>query len=261
MLTGWLSQHIPEHVCYVEPFCGASHLLFAKEISQAEVINDKDGHLISFFQVVKDHKKRQELIENLQWMPYSRQLWNEIRQNWKAGNIPDDEIERSAHWFYLNRTCFSGDQKRGGFAIPSTTGRNPVQSFRNAVDSLKAIAERLRNVCIENLPYAECIKRYDSEDTLYYCDPPYLNTEDYYGKGCFTLEDHHKLAELLHDIKGMTMVSHYANSLYDKMYHNWHRYEYQAFKGSHKSTGEAKPVTTEILYTNFKTQRGLFDAI
>ena len=49
--------------------------------------------------------------------------------------------------------------------------------------SFDAISERLRNVCIENLGYDECIRRYDSEDTLFYSDPPYLNSEHYYGKG------------------------------------------------------------------------------
>lgn len=218
LAASWLSQYIPEHTCYAETFCGAGHLLFAKSPSQVEVMNDIDGHLIAFFRVLKDHEKRQKLIETLEYMPYSRALWQGICSRWKQGDLPQDEVERVSQWFYLNRTCFSGDQKRGGFACPSTTGRNPVTSFRNAVDGLKAIAERLRNVCIENLDYQECIQRYDADGTFFYADPPYLNTEHYYGKGCFTLEDHHKLAELLHDIKGHAMVTHYQNDLYDELY-------------------------------------------
>ena len=217
-LTSWLSQHIPAHVCYIESLSGAGHLLFSKSPSQVEVLNDIDSHLIGFFELLKDDTKRSKLIQTLDNMLYSRRLWQDIRSRWKQGNLPQDEIERVSWWYYLNRTTFSGDQKRGGFAIPSTTGRNPVQSFRNAVDSLKAIAGRLRNVCIENLPYAEVIRRYDSEDTLFYCDPPYLNTEHYYGKGNFALDDHRTLAELLHGIKGHAMVSHYSNGLYDDLY-------------------------------------------
>ncbi|HHT9115497.1 MAG: DNA adenine methylase [Planctomycetes bacterium] len=259
-LTGWLSQHIPAHVTYVEPFCGAGHLLFSKEPSPVEVINDIDSHLIGFFELLKDDTKRSKLIQILDNMLYSRRLWQDIRSRWKQGNIPVDEMERVSWWFYLNRTCFLSDQCRGGFAVPSTTGRNPVQSFRNTIESLNTIAERLRNVCIENLDYQECIRRYDSKDTLFYCDPPYLNTEDYYGKGCFTLEDHYKLAGLLHDIKGHAMVTHYQNDLYDELYQGWNRYEYQSFKGSHKSEGESKPKTTEVLYTNFEpVKRGLFN--
>jgi DNA adenine methylase len=261
-LRSWLASMIPEHVLFCEPFSGAAHLLFAKEPSQVEILNDTDNHLVNFFKVIQDTGKCQMLINLLNYMPYSRTLWQEIRTNWKQGNIPKDEIERAAQWFYLNRTCFSGDQLRGGFAVPSTTGRNPVQSFRNAIEGLDDIAERLRNVCIENLPYAECIKRYDSKDTLFYCDPPYLDSEHYYGKDCFSQDDHRRLAELLCDTKGKAMVSHYQNGLYDELYKGWNRYEYQSFKGSSKAgVGEKKPKTVEILYCNFEAlrQRRLFN--
>ena len=262
LLTSWLCQHVPGHICYVEPFCGAGHLLFGKKLSAVEVLNDSDRHLINFFQVIQEPAPRQALIDRLAFMPYSRSLWNELRSQWKAGNIPGDDVELAAQWFYLNRTCFGGDQKRGGFAVPSTTGRNPAQSYFNAIDGFEGIAGRLRGVTIECLDYQECIRRYDSEDTLFYCDPPYLNAEGYYGKGNFNHEDHHALARLLNGAKGKAMVSHYANRLYDDLYKGWHRYEYSSFKGSHKSEGEEKPKTIEVLYCNFKSvgrTRSLFE--
>ena len=126
------------------------------------------------------------------------------------------------------------------------------------------IARRLRGVTIECLVYADCIQRYDSETTLFYCDPPYLNTEDYYGKDNFALDDHYTLAGLLHDIKGHAMITHYQNDLYDDLYKGWNRYKYASFKGSHKAEpGQEKPVTVECLYTNFEPVkiRGLFDAM
>jgi DNA adenine methylase len=57
------------------------------------------------------------------------------------------------------------------------------------------------------------------------------------------------------------MVSHYSNGLYDDLYNGWHRHEYQSFKGSHKSEGEEKPKTNEVLYINFEPvkTRGLFN--
>lgn len=263
-LSSWIVEKIPEHVCYVEPFCGAGHVLFSKPESKVEVLNDVDGHLIGFFQVIKDHKKRQKLIETLQYTPYSRQLWQDLRLNWKQGNIPNDSIEQASQWFYLNRSTFSGDQKRGGFAAPSVTGRNPVQSFRNSVDSLDTVAEWLRNVCIESLDYAECIQKYDSKDTLFFCDPPYYGSEHYYGDS-FSQDDHYRLSDMLHSIKGHAMVSHYVNPVYDSLYAGWQRYEHSSFKGSHKSdTNEEKPKTTEVLYCNFKPtfkNRSLFNEL
>jgi len=258
-LTGWLSQYIPEHTCYVEPFCGAGHLLFSKEFSSVKILNDVDSHLIAFFRVIKDHEKRQKFAETLEYMPYSRALWQDIRSKWKQGDLPQDEIGHVSQWFYLNRSTFAGDQKRGGFAIPSTTGRNPAQSFRTAIASFEEVAERLQNVTIECLDYQECIRRYDSPETLFYIDCPYYGHEYYYGNS-FTEQDHRTLSGLLHGVKGQAMVSHYSNSLYDELYQGWNRYEYASFKGSHKADpGTGKPKTIEVLFTNYKPEtRGLF---
>ena len=263
-LTGWLCQHIPGHRLYCEPFCGAGHLLFDKRPSPVEVLNDVDGHLIGFFQVIKDPEKRRKLVETLRCMPYSRQLWQDTRSRWKTGDIPQDEVERVSQWFYLNRTCFGGDQRRGGFAAPSTTGRNPAQSFQSAIGSLEGVAGRLRGVTIECLDYRECIRRYDSPGSLFYCDPPYLDAEHYYKAGDFAQEDHHALARLLNGAKGKAMVTHYQNGLYDELYQGWRRFEYSSFKGSHKSEGEEKPKTIEVLYCNFKPvgrTRSLFEGM
>ena len=259
-LANFLSQHIPEHTLYCEVFAGASHLLFSKSPSPVEVINDIDGYLMGFFQVIKDDAKRQKLIQTLNNMPYSRKLWQAIRMQWKENKLPEDEVERVSWWYYLNRTCFSGYQERGGFAVPSVTGRNPIVSFRNTIDNLDAVAERLRNVCIENLNYGECIQRYDSPETLFYCDPPYFDAEYYYGKGNFTVQDHYGLAGLLNGVKGRGMITHYANNLYDELYAGWNRFEYSSFKGSSKALpGAEKPRTTEVLYCNFEPKiAGLF---
>lgn len=122
-----------------------------------------------------------------------------------------------------------------------------------------------QNVCIENLPYHECIKRYDGLESLFYCDPPYLNAEHYYGKDSFSQDDHFRLSEILHGIKGIAMVSHYQNSLYDELYRGWYRHEYASFKGSSKAKpGAEKPKTIECLWTNFEPvakNRGLFDGL
>lgn len=264
-LRDFLNQHIPQHILFCEVFAGAANLLFSKEPSRVEVINDIDSHLITFFRVIKDHENRQRLIKTLQYLPYSRKLWQELRLHWKQGNVPGDEIERVSWWYYLNRTTFAGDQLRGGFAVPSATGRNPIISFRNAIRGLDDIAERLQNVCIENLSFRVCIQRYDSQDTLFFCDPPYLDSEHYYGKDSFSQDDHYKLAGLLSKARGKVMVSHYQNSLYDELYTGWYRYEYSSFKGSSKAEpGAEKPKTIECLYTNFEPEvktRGLFDGL
>jgi len=258
-ITRFLLEHIPGHTTYVEPFTGGAKLLFAKEPSPIEVLNDLDNKIVNLYRVIQNDEKRQKLIKLLNETPYSRSVF----QSWKHGETQDD-IEKAGRYFFLCKASFAGDAERGGFGMPSKgTGRNPARTFRTAIDSLDIIADRLKNAVIECLDYADCIQRYDAEGTFYYADPPYLNTEHYYGKGCFTLEDHHKLAKLLHDIKGHVMVTHYQNSLYDDLYKGWQRYEYQSFKGSHKTEpGIEKPKTVECLWVNFEVkQKSLFSGI
>ncbi|MBA3830125.1 MAG: DNA adenine methylase, partial [Taibaiella sp.] len=44
---------IPEHVLYNEPFSGGAAILFAKELSEIEVLNDTNGELINFYKVIQ----------------------------------------------------------------------------------------------------------------------------------------------------------------------------------------------------------------
>ncbi|KAA0248319.1 MAG: DNA adenine methylase [Candidatus Jettenia sp.] len=68
---------------------------------------------------------------------------------------------------------------------------------RNSIDTFHDVARRLQGVTIECLDYRECIQRYDSKDTLFFCDPPYLNAEGFYGKENFSQDDHRDLANCL----------------------------------------------------------------
>ncbi len=226
-LANWLCGFMPEHRCYVEPFAGGAKLLFAKEPSPIEVLNDQDGDLVNLYRCIQNNEKRSKLISLLNETPYARSVF----QAWKyGGETTLDEVERAARYFFLCKASFAGDVERGGFGIPSKgTGRNPAMTYQNGIDALEHIARRLRGVTIECLGFADCIQRYDSPDTLFYCDPPYLGTEDYYGHGSFIQDDHHRLSELLHGVKGKAMVSHYQNALYDDLYSGWQRHEYQSF--------------------------------
>jgi DNA adenine methylase len=55
---------IPAHKTYVEPFLGGAAVYFAKEPSPCEIINDTNGELINFYEVMKrDFSALQQEIE------------------------------------------------------------------------------------------------------------------------------------------------------------------------------------------------------
>ncbi len=64
---------------------------------------------------------------------------------------------------------------------------------------------RLANTFIEHLDWNVCIDRYDRPHTLFYLDPPYLDTVGYGVP--FPLEQYEKMADRLRMIKGRAIVS------------------------------------------------------
>ena len=83
---------------------------------------------------------------------------------------------------------------------------------------------RLAKVVIENQDFGELIEHYDRENSFFYLDPPYHNTEGYYrniGEGGFTEADHFRLrnALLSPNFQGKFLLSYnddeFVRGLYD----------------------------------------------
>ncbi|SEH41072.1 DNA adenine methylase [Magnetospirillum fulvum] len=54
---------------------------------------------------------------------------------------------------------------------------------------------------------AAFIRRYDRPGTLFYCDPPYVGSEGYYGKALFGSDDLDRLATVLTGIQVRFILS------------------------------------------------------
>ena len=65
-LYPWLSQFIPDHRIYVEPFGGGASVLLQKPRAQSEVYNDLDDDIVNFFRVLRDPEKAAELCQQLE---------------------------------------------------------------------------------------------------------------------------------------------------------------------------------------------------
>ncbi len=68
-------------------------------------------------------------------------------------------------------------------------------------------AERFQYVVVEHMSYERLIRTHDSEGTIFYLDPPYVLTEDYYGN-LFGSKDHLLLAETLFGAKALWLLSY-----------------------------------------------------
>ena len=194
---------IPEHKAYVEVFAGSAKLLFAKEPSPWEILNDINDELVNFFRVAKHRPS--ELAERLEHDLIAAGRFSELKRD----PPKESEIERALRFAYL--TWYSFGSKGDNFASMQIkhllTAKCPVRKPLIRVRGLLAdVAERLRNVLVENRDFAECIRRYDCPDTFFYCDPPYTEFSDN-GRYKPLGERKRELFQVLALIKGRFLLS------------------------------------------------------
>ncbi|HEX2955676.1 MAG TPA: hypothetical protein VHO70_02525 [Chitinispirillaceae bacterium] len=60
---------------YKKVFAGAAWVFFCKPTSKVEVINDKDGELVSFYRVLQNHLE--EFLRQFKWLLSSRELFED----------------------------------------------------------------------------------------------------------------------------------------------------------------------------------------
>ncbi|MEE0099321.1 MAG: DNA adenine methylase [Gemmiger sp.] len=179
-LRNEILQRMPADIGrYIEVFGGAGWVLFGREPSSKvmEVFNDYDAELVNIYRCIKYHPDA--LQHELDMLPDAREVFFDCLAQEQVRGLTD--IQRAARSLYLIKASFGTDRR--------------------------AVQERLRRVIIENLDFEHLIKTYDRENALFYCDPPYVETEKYY-RARFQESDHKRLADALHNIKGRFLLSY-----------------------------------------------------
>jgi len=212
IIANWIIQYIPEHEVYVEPFGGSAGVLANKPKSPLEVYNDTASLCVDFFRAVKHHPE--ELQHWVQTTPYSRELFDEYTERLQQ-DPPEDLVERAGMFWYTQFTSFAGKGvicDGGGLTFGiNLDGSSRVDKLKNSADKIGACCERFRKVQIENSDFASIFEKYDSPETVFYCDPPYVDVgDDYYQTedGGF---NHERFVESLHDLDGKWLVSYDHN--------------------------------------------------
>ena len=204
--------YMPKHQTYAEPFAGTLAVLLAKPRAEFEVVNDFDEEIVNFYRVLRDHPDK--LIELCELSPWSRQEFEDCRM-FRHCHVTDDPIER-AREFWLCRT-YSINGKGESFAGADGKGA----SAQTYLARMTAVTDRLKNVLIENMDFSEIFDRFDSPNTVLYCDPPYLGktrSSHIYNFDMTSVEDHDRFARYCNDAKGALFVSGYPSDEYDEMF-------------------------------------------
>ena len=220
----------PPHKTYVEPFGGGASLLLAKEPSMIEVYNDIDSGLVNFFRVLRDPEKFARFYHLVSFTPYSREEYTSCRGTWESC---EDDVARAYQWYVVARQSFGGRFGSGwGYARDASAGGIALTCSRwlSALRNLPAIHERLMMVQIEHTDFRDIFRNYDSPETLFYVDPPYVQHTRRDGQYAheMTDEDHRELVDILLRIDGMAVVSGYNNEIYAPLEAaGWERIDFQ----------------------------------
>jgi DNA adenine methylase len=252
----WLLPLLPEATHFCDVFGGSAAVLINRVPSAIETYNDLDGELVNFFRVLRNQKEA--LIQAIGLTPFSRE---ELALACQVIRPEISELERARRFFVRAR------QTRTGLAQTASVGRwahclltsragmaGAVSRWLGSVEDLPLIAQRLLRVQIEHAPALEVIARFDSKETLFYCDPPYLHEtrgdSNAYGFEMSNTE-HEALAKRLNQVQGKVAVSGYDSQMYRDLYSHWY-----CITAPSRTIHSVKQERTEMLWTNYKPPVG-----
>lgn len=248
---------MPPHLHYVEPYAGGLAVLLAKDPEGvSEVVNDLNGSLTNFWDVLRSVEGFNLFIRRVETTPFSELEW--IRADAMSDFPPSCNIERVWAFFVRCRQSMAG--RMASFAPLSRNrtrrGMNEqVSAWLNAVEGLPEVHERLRRVVILNRDALDVIRQQDGKNTLFYLDPPYLHetrsTTNEYGDFEMTEEQHRELLTTLVSIEGKFLLSAYPSQLYKEfeLLYGWKKQEFTL--PNNASSGKKKPLMTECVYMNY----------
>lgn len=262
----WLLELIPYGKSYVEPFAGSAAVLLNRGISEIEVLNDLDGRIINFFKVLREDGD--ELIRRLTLTPFSRGEFTACISKAEEEFIKEDPIEAARAFVTTIKQTFLAKPKATGEGSWGRTLHSvrrgmaqSVSGWLSIIDGLLPIVQRLKSVMIENRDALQVILDFDSPETVFYLDPPYVH--DSRSKGSVSeyaheqADDFHiRMAEILNNVEGKVALSGYESELYDKLFPapKWFKF----YPDPHKLGGNNRQVRDggmrqEVLWTNYNT--------
>lgn len=257
-IADWIISFFPPHHTYLEPFFGSGAVLFSKPRSDIETVNDLDGDVVNLFSWIRDDPET--LAKAIYATPYARDVYNTAQEEYDTGK--NLESLKKAVNFCIRLNMGFGYRTTGSKVgwKSDVHGREKAYAaidWSTLPERVIEASKRLRGVQIEHQDALELIQRYNYDDVLLYCDPPYApgtRQQKQYACEMFDQKEHEKLLQTILAHKGSALVSGYSTELYEDMLRGWHR-------ESTKSRTQLNVEKEEILWMNFEPagQYSIFD--
>lgn len=238
-----LAQVLPPHKIYVEAFAGGGEVIWEKDPSEVEVINDINPLIIKAHRIIKSLKEEDyKKLARYNWTK-DKEYFNNLKKREPANNL--DFIHKIMYLSTVGIKSTSG----GFFDFNYRFQVNPEINDIQWEKRLRVAQERFKNVILENSDYQEIVKKYDSKDTFFLFDPPHPGVEMYYQKEPFDCE---RLGEVLKKIKGKFILIIRGSKEQLQPFESFHKVLFH-WKQSWRFIGHnVRPYVYGYLYSNFK---------
>ncbi len=209
--ANFITPNIPEEIStYVEPFGGMFGVFFALDFTKFKnvnfVYNDQNHLNYLLFKNLRSEK----FIELVKSTKVDEEYYRFCLKNLI---LEKDEMYLSLYWLVI--LCCSSPYEIGKESWRDNT---EFEIFKMKYKAYKYHLDKINS--IENDDYKKIIEKYDSENTFFYVDPPYMGKEEYYINHSFTRDTHKELSKVLNNIKGKFLLSYYYFDGIEEYYPN-----------------------------------------
>ena len=266
----WIVDLYPQDMeVYLETFGGMFWCFYNMDLSKYPnlkkvVYNDFNPLNYNLFKCVQNPSELQRALDSIQVQQLGvsqtpilmkeqfTTFQAEVFNSGFTANVPD--YYTAAKYVYVLTQVFSGSKpETSSFIDLKGKYRSKYLSFRDKLSKPYWIEHFLKITDVENMDFGDVVAKYDSDSTYIYLDPPYWKTENYYSNHDFDRQDHERLANVLHKVKGKFSLSYYDFELL----HTWfpqpqYRWEKKSFaKAAAAKKGVKQNLAEELLIMNY----------
>ena len=267
----WIAPFIPTDIeTYVEGFSGMFWVFFNMDLElypnlKTVVYNDYNGLNANLYKCIKDYDRLWDVLSTYPCQqlgventpPEYSEMFKEYQKeifdpSYVIGSKPN--YDAAGKYVYVLTQIFSGSKpETSSYTDYKGKYRCKILIFMDKLKNPKYREHFDKITFVENLDFEDVVKKYDSESTYFYMDPPYWKTENYYSNHDFDRENHERLANCLKQIQGKFSLSYYDFELlhtwFPENVYRWERKKFAKAAAAKKNTKQN--MGEELLILNY----------